>query len=1208
MSLNPCILLAIYFHLATCRSIDGSDSTGTPIDRTSFSFPSTLISLNSYRSYQSSIPQDLARNLNVSPKLHVRLQDPSYYTKKLVLTIQDVCNVSDRFECLRISSSEPNYVTDQISSPIRLEFSNSRLDAFIEHFAYFRGPITLDISYLTEGGFIREDYPGNTNYEGTPDNSNPISSLYIYFGASEYSMSQLGYFLGPKSGSVKFCIRHDDMITVWISDIQVFNHDYMYFSYVYFDYTFIEGSLYYSKINIANIAGNFGNYFEWDASGSVEKIPESNKLYPTRIPNMPFVLSRQVCDTYCDDVGGVFKCNIAGVQLCNACDENNNLSICIECKGSSYLDQGVCKCPEGYYVSVSNQEDCVMCSGLCYECEEDSYGTMKCLSCKENSSLSSGQCTCNQGFYLSSPRACYECIENCEICSNNGTCDQCKSGYYKSASNPNICLACTGLCNNCQQENGSLICVSCKANSFLDLNQCICNDGYYLSDPNSCSECYRNCYACSNNICQKCLLGFYKPINNPNTCSICTGLCYECEEVNSQVICLSCKANSSLVVNQCICNDGYYLSSPGVCSPCINSCKKCNDNTTCTQCNSGYTYLISPFPTCAINCQPNYYRSSNNSCIKCANSCEVCENENICTSCISPYYLHTVDGNKNCVYSCPWFFYGDISYPRSCKACPSNCKSCSSSTICTTCGDGYYKNASGICVKCPLECELCGVVSGVLRCTYCARNYYINSNRCSKICPSGSYPIESNRSCASCPSGMYKKLTVCTKCPELCKECSSDKICTYCIDNASLNSMNLCSCNENYEQKSGICQRKQVIYSIEYSDLTRIIQIELSDVLTTPITKDDIIIKIDSTILGPDQFSLIMHSDSKGYTILLADYIVGAMRLSVIIIADGYKDFQGNALEDTEKVLILNEENDDSEDNISESDNEESKDHDSDDEICDDMVTIGSIIYALICGIFIGIGLIFSEGIHILTSINFIHTISYTYLINLEWPTFISKILPSLIYYTKLPNILHILPKEEQDLYENAIDFEYESAQFLRNNGAIITILGLLVLLNIIIYQIEVIFKSSKTISQLRKIFNWRLLVKFYIETYQIISLTSLLQLYYYDFNSPNLILNFISACISMVISNQITIGLGPMLLLAILFLNRKSLDKAELQVKWGFLYKDLDYLKSSYFSYYYPILLYRKLLFSINFVILHDFVLAQLIICLILSTSVICI
>jgi hypothetical protein len=76
--------------------------------------------------------------------------------------------------------------------------------------------------------------------------------------------------------------------------------------------------------------------------------------------------------------------------------------------------------------------------------------------------------------------------------------------------------------------------------------------------------------------------------------------------------------------------------------------------------------------------------------------------------------------------------------------------------------------------------------------------------KCIHNCPDGMYEVSTTNSCELCPSGTYKNGNTCSVCPTLCKECESDEICTYCINNAVLNENKKCECGERYIQNENL--------------------------------------------------------------------------------------------------------------------------------------------------------------------------------------------------------------------------------------------------------------------------------------------------------------------------------------------------------------------------------------------------------------------
>jgi hypothetical protein len=237
------------------------------------------------------------------------------------------------------------------------------------------------------------------------------------------------------------------------------------------------------------------------------------------------------------------------------------------------------------------------------------------------------------------------------------------------------------------------------------------------------------------------------------------------------------------------------------------------------------------------------------------------------------------------------------------------------------------------------------------------------------------------------------------------------------------------------------------------------------------------------------------------------------------------------------------------------------------------------------------------------------------YLIDLEWPDTISDFLPGILYYNYFPNIFHIIEEDGPSPFENAEDFSYDTSQFLRNNGVIITFfLAILIVWPFVILFSQVFRGDSNIITRslrdLKTRYFWNPFIRVFIETYLVVSIVCLLQLKYVryiqaDYHNGNLVINFISALISIVISIQIILSLLPILLTLKLYLNRNNLGDESFIIIWGGLYEDLKYDKNPHMIYLYPTLLLRKFLLAINLVAIHASPVAQLIINLILCYTV---
>ena len=156
-----------------------------------------------------------------------------------------------------------------------------------------------------------------------------------------------------------------------------------------------------------------------------------------------------------------------------------------------------------------NCKHCLL-NNKCLECRND-FGL---IGSKENEEI---KCLSldilNIGYYQYN-NIYYTCIENCDICSNNITCDNCSLGF--SFFNGK----CINSIENCQIYLNENICNKCKENyAFKEDNRTICLnknnfDNYYTKDEGI------SYYPCENEItnCSKC---YYDINQNKTKCFLC---------------------------------------------------------------------------------------------------------------------------------------------------------------------------------------------------------------------------------------------------------------------------------------------------------------------------------------------------------------------------------------------------------------------------------------------------------------------------------------------------------------------------------------------------------------------------------------------------------------------------------------------------------------------------------------------------------------
>lgn len=828
------------------------------------------------------------------------------------------------------------------------------------------------------------------------------------------------------------------------------------------------------------------------------------------------------------------------IEGCSKCDD---ASTCTECANSYYLYDDsstvTClqSCPEGYYADSTFPSSCVECSTEiqdCYACSSNSI----CTECSNNfylhSQAGSVGCvnTCPDEYYNDSTSlwSCKECssIDGCFLCSDSVTCtecstskylytdengtgclDICPSGYYEDTASPWSCKNCNAI-QGCFECDDLTACLECSENMYLHEDGCldICPAGYYENFDTLwyCEMCsITDCFTCSDaTTCTECNDPKYL-LEQPNG----TGCVDSCPENYTELditpkSCIQCITNCKEcdVFDICIqCKDGFYLANKGrLCTDtCPNGTYPDDSNMSCKRCPPNCKTCSTDSSTCEV-CYDGYYLDDNQLCSRCLNNCISCENGDECTECLDNMYLLQTETVKKCVYRCPLSFYKDDSSPASCLLCPENCETCLDSNSCMVCVDGYYLNDGKLCDKCPENCEKCTRIDSEIRCLYCAEDFYLYEYVCYLECPGGLYGVDTYRVCSECPSGRFSYQNTCLKCPDLCLECINDKYCTHCVENGSVNSMKQCECDQYYYPVDSSCIRKAVTYEVTHYTYGRTIHIEFSSKLSTPLTVGDIRLTADGLVLDPSFYTIIQYPNQKGYTILLRDYIVGAKELKITMVnTDTITDFEGNPLDSIDHTLTLGpgieDENEDP--NI-----DDVKIEDSNSDSNDDLIDIVCPILMSFCGAALLIGFFLTEHYYVWIGVNFLQHMSLMYLIDIHWPDTISEFLPSILYYNYFPNIFHLIEKEGPSPFSNAEDFSYDTSQFLRNIGVIITLfVGVIIIWPFTLFISQLYRGSSsliiQNISRLNSVYPWNPLLRVYMETYLITAIACLLQLKY---------------------------------------------------------------------------------------------------------------
>lgn len=378
------------------------------------------------------------------------------------------------------------------------------------------------------------------------------------------------------------------------------------------------------------------------------------------------------------------------------------------------------ECLEGYY--LENYE-CKKCNINCRRCTKD-----KCILCKNG--YIGENCTLNNDYIQDKLYNCYQSSSNGSYCIHLDNC------LY---SNLNHC----NLCNNSLLFNYE--CINHEGIEKSSNNSLLCKDGYFnLND--SCISCsyYGDCNLCNNKTCINCnkgildLNGYCKNYTCENY-QYFNG--YQCENKTKDYQIENCLDQKQNICYRCI--NGFYLYN-NKCIKCQMNCIMCNSSQ-CIKCNN-QTYLenglcknltdeikdkcYKTIPgnsnQCAI-CKDGYYNLNGN-CYNCPINCTKC-NSIECFDCIKENFL-----NEN--LSCSSY---DL------------LQNCIVKTIngCKKCEDGYYLDR--YCYECTPNCNNCDIDN----CYNCTQDYILINNECIHYSNIKHCLSASNGKCIKC-SFFYK--------------------------------------------------------------------------------------------------------------------------------------------------------------------------------------------------------------------------------------------------------------------------------------------------------------------------------------------------------------------------------------------------------------------------------------------------------------------
>ena len=353
-------------------------------------------------------------------------------------------------------------------------------------------------------------------------------------------------------------------------------------------------------------------------------------------------------------------------QYCKICTKNQK---CLECKNNYILvgkmNEEKIKCVDSEIINIGHYR---INDSFYYECIDN------CDICSD--SISCESCNSNSLYLFNK---CIKKIENCKDYNEDGSCKICNDNFAFIENNRNECINIKKLneyysidegisyikCNG-ENENHIKNCKKCHFNETLECDECF--EDYY----NFLFKCIKKIEFCGeyneNESCKKCIDN-YGLIEEQNKCvnkeelkeyySKDNGIkYYKCDGEGDNHIanCLKCNYNEGLKCEQCV--DNNYILQFNKCIKKIENCIEYNQNNNCIKCKNGFAFIENDKTKCIdIQLLDNYYSKDQGiNYFSCKGegenhiqNCIKCHfNEQlVCDECANEYMLDS--DNKKCI-------------------------------------------------------------------------------------------------------------------------------------------------------------------------------------------------------------------------------------------------------------------------------------------------------------------------------------------------------------------------------------------------------------------------------------------------------------------------------------------------------------------------------------------------------------------------------
>ncbi len=422
------------------------------------------------------------------------------------------------------------------------------------------------------------------------------------------------------------------------------------------------------------------------------------------------------------------------LALPTGCVSGSSATTCTVCNKGYYLSDGAC---------VAGPKNCLvpLSATVCQICSDTMYWNSTTNACVQGDGScktydSTGSCSeCVATYYLQSS-TCNAGPKHCKEMYSAGQCTKCASGYELDLTT-SACKILPAVTFSSSADVATATAIQCGSGYFIN-NVCsakvpncavaatastcmTCNEGYYLDVSSACQACYSTtkCKTCTGALaseCTSCASGYNKAINS---CLYCSDNCIQCDTSGA---------------GKCdMCNSGFMLRSDrSGCDKCSLACKTCISASLCMACFTGFRYV-----------------SASASCTACIVGCDYCSDPSTCNTCAAGWIMNAASRCDPCAFNCQSCSGADAgtgycsicnagfivnTSTKLCELCPTNCNTCTSTTVCTACNRGYVVNKNtNKCVSCGIDCVSC-INSGMNSCDVCETGYHLDSTTKTCVC------------------------------------------------------------------------------------------------------------------------------------------------------------------------------------------------------------------------------------------------------------------------------------------------------------------------------------------------------------------------------------------------------------------------------------------------------------------------------------------